>query len=186
MSRFAALGRKAFLALAFSFLVTCVASADSITIGSIQYLGTTSQGAGAFKVTLNTSGISVPLTINNAVLSYGGASQSTGILTTPTTLLFIIDPKSGSLGTSLNSATFQLSFGTGNGPVTVTLANGQQFTVKPIDWTKMFPLSGQNALLAGQSVPITLTSVPEPGTLSLFGAGLLSLGALYRRGKKQT
>jgi hypothetical protein len=164
--------------------LTAGAWADSITIGSIQYLGSTSQGASEFKVTLDTKGVSAqPLTIGNTVLSFGGVSQSTGSLTTPTTLLFILDPASASTTTSLTGGAviFQLSFGNGKGPLSFTLANGEQFTVSGVNWTKMFPLSGENALQPGQRAPIILTSVPEPGTLALLGSGLVSLGAIFRR-----
>lgn len=170
-----------FLILAVLALSGC-AWADSITIGSIQFLGTTGQGQSAFKVTLNTSGISSsPLMVSNAALSFGGTTQSTGSLTTPTTLLFML-PAKGSAGIAL----FQLSFGSGNGPFTITLTNGQSFTISSTEWTKLSPLDGESCLRPGQKVAITLTTVPEPGTLILLGTGLMSVGAMVRRRRGNT
>ena len=155
--------------------------ADSITIGSIQYLGTTSQGASAFKVTLDSSGVSAtPLAVSNALLSFGGVTQSTGALTTPSTLLFLI-PSQGSGTSSTSAVVFELSFNNSKGSFTFKLADGQEFKVSAVDWTKMFPLTGQNGLRPGQSVPITLTEVPEPGTLALLGTGLVCMAFLLRR-----
>jgi len=158
--------------------LTGCAWADSITIGSIQYLGTTPQGESAFKVSLNSSGVSsTPLMVSDAALSFGGLTQTTGSLTTPATLLFMIPGSSG-------AALFQLSFGNGSGPFTITLSNGQTFRVSAVEWTKLMPLVGESSLRPGQKVAITLTTVPEPGSLVLLGTGLVSIGGMVRRRKK--
>jgi hypothetical protein len=159
----------------FVLALTGSAWADSITIGSIQYLGTNPQGQSAFKVILNTSSVSAPLMVSDAALSFAGTTQTTGSLTTPATLLFML-PGSGS-----GSALFQLSFGSGSGPVTIILSNGKTLTVSAVKWTKLMPFAGEHTLHAGQTVPITLTTVPEPASLVLFGTGLASISGLARR-----
>jgi hypothetical protein len=74
---------------------TSAASANSITIGQLEYLGTNARAVSAFKVILDATGVtSTQLNLLNLTLSLNGVSQSTGPITTPSTQLFVGGPGS--------------------------------------------------------------------------------------------
>lgn len=151
---------------------TGVAWANSITIGQLQYLGTNTQAISAFKVILDPTGVtSTQLTLLNLTLSVNGASQSTGPITTPTTLLFVGGPDHLLPSCPCAMVGLQLFLSVDNKPVTFRLADGQLFTTAGSASLLLAPANGRRFLEPGNSVPITLTAVPEPGTFALIGSG---------------
>ena len=81
--------RSFFLSLTL-IVISSVAWCKNIVVGSIQYLGTNAQGVSAFKVVLNTTGITEsPITFDNMTLAEQGSKQSTGSITTPVEVLFL-------------------------------------------------------------------------------------------------
>jgi len=167
----------------FAFLTAAVtgAEANSITIGQIQFLGTNSQGVSAFKVILNTTGVTASsVTLRNLTLIEKGTAESTGTITLPATILFL-----GGAGFKLpacpcKSAQIKLFFDTQQKTITLQLADGELFVTnsKPVFF--LLPLPKQRFLTAGQSEPIVLTSVPEPAAVTLFSGGLALLLYLQR------
>lgn len=162
---------------------TTVASANSITIGQLQYLGTNAQAVSAFKVILDPTGVaSMPLNLLNLTLSVNGGSQSTGPITTPTTLLFVGATDHALPACPCAMVGLQLFLSADNKPVSFRLANGELFTTAGSASFHLVPPIGQRVLEPGNSLPITLitlTAVPEPGTLALVGTGLSVM--FYRR-----
>jgi len=147
------------------------ARADSITIGQVQFLGT-EQGVSAFKVTLDTTGVTAgPLTFTDLFLSVQGSSEETGSITTPATFLFLGGSGFGLPACPCDSITLKLVLSSSNRPITFTLADGSLFTAKAINVSILGTgVSGQ--LQAGDSAAIVLTSVPEPATVLLLATGL--------------
>jgi hypothetical protein len=162
-----------------------VASANSITIGQLQYLGTNAQAVSAFKVILDPTGVtSMQLNLLNLTLSVNGASQSTGPITTPTTLLFVGATDHVLPACPCAMVGLQLFLSADKKPVSFRLANGELFNTASSASFLLVPPSGQRVLEPGNSVPITLTAVPEPCTLALVGTGLSVL--FYRRQRAST
>jgi hypothetical protein len=152
---------------------TTVASANSITIGQLQYLGTNAQAASAFKVILDPTGvIGMQLNLLNLTLSVNGSSQGTGPITTPTTLLFVGGTDHVLPACPCAMVGLQLFLSADNKPVSFRLANGELFTTAGSASFLLVPPIGQRFLEPGNSLPITLTAVPEPCTLALVGTGL--------------
>jgi len=150
------------------FLLAGLAHADSITIGEIQFLGT-EQGVSAFKVTLDTTGVTAgPLTFTDIFVSVQGSSQDTGSITTPVTFLFLGGSGFGLPACPCDSATVKIILS--NQPITFTLADGTLFTAKAINISTLVAAGGE--LQPGETAPIVLTSVPEPATLVLLATGL--------------
>ena len=163
--------------LFFAFLlVTAPAFADSITIGTLTYLGTNSQGYSTYQVVLNTTGI----TAEPHLVDIGIGANQIGATYGPFN--------------SVDTITFGPGGGVPNcGPCpsisviawfpndkTFLLANAESFTPWKSTSPLIVPLPGHSTILAGQSAPIIITSVPEPGTAFLIGIGLASLIARRR------
>jgi hypothetical protein len=151
---------------------TSAAWANSITIGQLEYLGTNAQEVSAFKVIVDPTGVTgTQLNLTNLTLSVKGISQSTGAITTPTTLLFVGGPGQVLPSCPCQMATLNIFLSNNNQPVTLRLANGELFTVPALTSVILKSFNGR-ALEPGASVAISLTAVPEPGTLALVGSGL--------------
>jgi hypothetical protein len=161
-------------------LIACIvvaastgARANSISIGQIQFLGTNSQGVSAFKVTLDTDGITAfPLVFQDLRLIENGGAQNTGAITSPVAILFLGGPGFRLPACPCKSLQTDLFFPTPNKEFSFELAGGTLFTTNSRPKFFLLPLPGQKFLSAGESVPIVLTSVPEPATFSLLGLGL--------------
>jgi len=161
--------------------VTCAAWANSITIGQLQYLGTNPEGISAFKVIVDPTGVtSTQLSLANLTVSLKGISQSTGAITTPITLLFVGGRDHPLPACPCAMVGMQLFLSANNKPVTLRLANGELFKTAGSASFTLIPPTGHSVLEPGNSIPVTLTSVPEPTTLGLIGTGL-SLVAYRRR-----
>jgi hypothetical protein len=171
---------KALIAVVVTFASTA-AHANTIDAGKLQFLGTNSQGVSAFKVTLNTTGItSSPLILENLTLTENGRAESTGMITSPIAVLFL-----GGAGFTLppcpcTSLKMLLSFPTTSKFFTFPLANGTLFTTNAKPAFVLLPLHGQKFLSAGETEIIALTSVPEPSSFALLGSGLLIMMASHR------
>jgi hypothetical protein len=156
---------------------TGAAWGNSVTIGQLQYLGTNAQSVSAFKVILDPAGVfSSQLNLFNLSLSERDASQSTGAITTPTTLLFIGGPGQALPSCPCRMVGLELFLSGNNKPVILRLASGQLFTVPSITTVLLKPPVGRKFLEPGDSAPITLTAVPESGTMALMSTGLGLLG----------
>jgi hypothetical protein len=156
-------------------LLAGFARADSITIGEIQFLGT-ENGVSAFKVSLDTTGITAgPLTISDLFLSVQGSSEDTGSIMTPVTFLFLGGAGFGLPACPCDSVLLKLVLSSSNQPITFTLADGTLFTAKAINISVLNPgVGGQ--LQPGDRANIVLTSIPEPATLVLLATGLSLVG----------
>lgn len=175
---------RGFVAILFVALLAPVAArANSITIGQLQYLGTNSQGMSAFKVTLNTTGVTAaPLVLSNVFLTEKGVTQQTGSLTTPVAILFAGGPGLGLPGCPCPSINLQLQLSPNGNFVTFQLANGELFTTRSNANFVLLPLAGHKHLEPGQSVPLVLVAVPEVQSSILFLSGMAAIIACcYRR-----
>ena len=166
-----------------SLLAFCsFANADSITIGSLTYLGT-ENGVSGYQLSLNTTGITLqPLSFSNVILSIKGVSVDAGPRTTPMFLLFTGGNDRALPACPCNSVLLELAFLSPNRQLTFSLMNGKSFTTSSVVRINLHSVFGKH-LTTGQSVSITLVSVPEPATLGLFGCGLFFLG-LYFSGQR--
>lgn len=173
---------KILILVAVAF-VRLAALANTIDIGSLQFLGTNPQGVSAFKITLNTAGItSSPLGFKDLTLGENHHSENTGMITSPTAILFL-----GAAGFALPpcpcpSVKVALSFPTSSKFFTFQLADGSLFTTNAQPHFVLLPLPGQRFLSAGESKAISLVSVPEPGSFALLVSGLAVLMAVRRVG----
>lgn len=164
---------------------TSAAWANSVTIGQLQYLGTNAQSISAFKVILDPTGVtSAQLNLTNLTLAVKGSLQSAGPIMTPTTLLFLGGPGLALPSCPCQLVTLNIFLSNNNKPVRLSLANGQFLTVPGLTTIVLKSPGGRN-LEPGATVPVTLTAVPEPGTIALMSTGLGMLGYSLRRGGRQ-
>ena len=158
----------------FSVVWLCgLARADSITIGSLTYVGT-ENGVSGYQLSINTNGITMlPLSFSSVILSVKGISQNAGPNTTPTFLLFTGGSDRALPACPCNTILLELVLKSANPQMTFSLANGQTFTTSTKIYIDLRSRFGK--LTPGQSVPITLMAVPEPSGFVLLGGGVLSL-----------
>jgi len=164
--------RLPLLLLPFALLLSLssTAFADSLAIGTLTYLGENSQGASQFEIRIDTTGITAkPFT--NLSAEVGGIDGQAGI-GIPTTAGFTEIFTNRVSDCPCTSFFFGLFLSNNSQPVTFLLANGQPFG-KNI--SILLPLPGETFLQPGQTEPISLTAVPEPGTLFLTCSGILAL-----------
>ena len=159
---------------------TVISQADSITIGQLQYIGT-ENGVSAFKVTINTNGITqTPLSFASAALLIKSASQIAGPITSPSVILFTGGPGRSLPACPCSSVLLQLTFPSADQKISFTLAGGTLFTTHSTVTFNLHTLDG-GRLHPGDVIPISLTSVPELGTLTLVGSGLVFAGTQLAR-----
>jgi hypothetical protein len=170
--------------------VTSAGWANSVAIGQLQYLGTNAQSISAFRVILDPTGVtSTQLNFANVTLALKGSSQSAGAITTPTTLLFLGGPGQALPSCPCQMVGLELLLSDNHKPITLRLANGQLITVPALTSITLQRSGGRTALEPGDSVPIVLTSVPEPGTLVLMTTGLAAAALHFgsqRRGRRRS
>jgi hypothetical protein len=152
------------------------AFADSITVGTLTFLGYNSQGLSEFQMSfISTAGITAePLNFEVAILVNGGSADDHFVTTSePVTFLEMGGPATGLPPCPCGSLGVLLFFDNAyDDPFTFLLANGEPFKAYHQNISTMLPLPGQDFIQIKQSAPITITSVPEPATLLLFAVGL--------------
>ena len=155
--------RRSLFLLLTVIVISSVAWCKNIVVGSIQYLGTNAQGVSAFKVVLNTTGITEsPITFDNMTLAEQGSKQSTGSITTPVEVLFLGGSNLRMPACPCRTVRVELLLKGTELTFTFRLANGEWFTARRVNWSFLRPPRGEQFLLPGQSAPITLSSLPEP------------------------
>ena len=82
--------RRSLFLLLTVIVISSVTWCKNIVVGNSIYLGTSAQGVSAFKVVLNTTGITEsPITFDNMTSAEQGNKQSTGSITTPVEVPFL-------------------------------------------------------------------------------------------------
>jgi PEP-CTERM motif len=173
------------------FLLTAPAYANSITIGSVTFLGSgdpNNPRKGVFLLQLNTEGrtfdshfrgLPYPLIFDVQVFGWDA-----GMFTTiPATNAYLRPPHF----CPCESVVFNMSL---LSPWPFRLANGKLFTPTPTITVILSALPGQTYLQPGQSFAIVLnsqlSSVPEPASLLLFASGVLATaGVVWRKHRAQ-
>lgn len=178
-----------FCLLVFFLLFASFAFSNSITIGSLTFVGSGNPntiGKSIFILVLNTQGVTfdnyVPgipyaLTFNAQVFGW------TSVVTTipPTTI--VIDPPHYC---PCESAVFTMTLAL-TGPF--RLANSQLFNPNPTIAMLLLPPPGQTYLQPGQTFAIVLnalpSAVPEPSSLLMLATGLIATAVAARRKRRR-
>lgn len=173
-------------------LLTAPAFANSITIGSVTFLGSSDPNhpaKGPFLLQLNTQGITFdryfrgwPYSLVFDVQVYGwdaGLNAGLFFTTIPGTYTYLRPPHY----CPCQAAVFNLSL---QNTWPFRLANGRLFTPGPTITVGLYPPPGQTYLQYGQGVALVLNSQPspvsEPASLLLFASGLLATaGVVWRK-----
>jgi hypothetical protein len=168
--------RLGFLFLLLTF-PSIAALADSITIGELTYLGLNSQGVSQFQVQIDsTNGITAaPLTFLGLEGANGALEGISHTFNTAQTTEYYF-----SWTCPCTAFTFVLEFNDEGKLFTFLLANGKPFTAYDATFSTILPLSGQTSIRIGQSVPIRIAEVPEPGTALLLCGGLACISAKWK------
>jgi hypothetical protein len=141
---------RTFLQFAFVAAAVTSAGANSIAIGQIQFFGTNPQGVSAFKVILNSTGVTAsPLTLRNLTLIENGIAEKTGTVTLPTAILFLTGAGFRLPPCPCKSAEIELSFPTQKNTFTFQLADDELLVSRstPVFFLRALPGKNRSAEL---------------------------------------
>jgi hypothetical protein len=159
-------------------LLSTPALADSITIGTFTYVGTNPQGLSTYQAVFNSGVTAEPLFFPVVVLGFQFGAQTLGPFDSSNTIT--LGPGPGILNCPCSFVSFTPVLSQSSPTFTFLLANGQLFNALSASTSIILPLPGETLVQPGQSVPITLTAVPEPSTALLVGIGLTILIVIVR------
>lgn len=154
-------------------LLSTPALADSITIGTFTYLGTNAQGLSTYQAVFNSGVTAEPLFFPIVLLGNQFGAQSLGPFYSSNTIT--LGPGPSILNCPCTFVSFAVVLSQSSPTFTFLLANGQPFSAFSVSTSIVLPLTGETFVQPGQSVPITLTSVPEPSAALLMSIGLTIL-----------
>lgn len=165
-------------------LTPLAAFADSITVGTVTFLGYNAQGFSEFQMSfIPTAGITAqPLSFWAGITANGGLAAIHFVTTDePVSFFQLGGPATGFQPCPCKSVGVLLFFNNPfNEPFTFLLANGEPFKAYHQYILNMLPPPGQDFIQIGQSSRLTLTSVPEPATVVCCAIGLTLIGLRKR------